>query len=339
MLKSRTQIIALCSLGVLAWTTAPAGQRQAKASALSAMDQIEIQQLVAQANYALSTGADNGYLYAGLFTSNGAFDKSVGREQLAALARGGRKGTRNLSTNVIIEPSAGGATGKQYEVVISFVAEGREPVMLGSTGRYEDEYVKTSDGWRFKNRAFLPSIPTPEASKAAIRATPSGSGEPPPTPRSVPLQPLQRGAKPSTLTALDYLEIQQLVASYGHALDSGLGREDNGEPYAGLFSPDGVFGRPYTTGHDQLVNLAHTQPHGPQYIRHFLTNMVIEPSPQGAIGRQYLVVIDTAAEGKPGSVLIGGHYEDVYVKTAVGWRFKSRTLYQARNGGQPTQAQ
>jgi hypothetical protein len=31
-------------------------------------------------------------------------------------------------------------------------------------------------------------------------------------------------------------------------------------------------------------------------------------------------------------VLIGGHYEDIYVKTPAGWRFKSRTLYQARTG-------
>jgi hypothetical protein len=63
--------------------------------------------------------------------------------------------------------------------------------------------------------------------------------------------------------------------------------------------------------------------------------MVIEPSPEGAKGRQYLVVIDIGEGGKPGSVLIGGHYEDVYVKTPVGWRFKSRTLFNARTGNQP----
>ena len=99
---------------------------------------------------------------------------------------------------------------------------------------------------------------------------------------------MKKGARTATtLTPTDYLEIQKLVASYGQALDSGIGREDNGEAYAGLFAADGIFGRPYTTGRDALVKLAHTQPHDRHYIRHFLTNMVIEPAPEGATGRQY----------------------------------------------------
>ena len=307
---------------------------QQRAPVLTALDQIEIQQLVAQANYALHTGQDEGNMYARLFTADGTFDKAVGREQLAALARGGHKGTGSLVTNVIVEPSAEGATGKHYEVAINFV-EGAQPVALGATGRYEDLFVKTSEGWRFKKRTFITSIPTSEASKAIVRATPPEPGQPAPpaVPPSVPLEPFHKGPKRETkLTPADYLAIQQLVASYGQALDSGIGRDDNGEAYAGLFAADGIFGRPYTTGHDALVKLAHTQPHDRHYIRHFLTNMVIEPSPEGAKGRQYLVVIDIGEGGKPSSVLIGGHYEDSYVKTPAGWRFKSRTLYPARTG-------
>jgi hypothetical protein len=333
MLKWKTLTAAACSLGVMTLVAVQAQQSARGAAALTVMDQIEIQQLVAQAHDALHTGADNGYRYADLFTADGAFDTAVGREQLATFARGSRKGTRSLSTNVIIEPSAEGATGKQYDVVVNFV-QGPKPVSFGATGRYEDVYVKGSNGWRIKKREFLTSIPTSEASKVIVRATPPGPGQaaPPPTPASVPLQPRAKGAKGSTLTPQDYLDIQKLVASYGHALDSGIGREDNGEAYAGLFAPDGVFGRPYTTGHDALVTLAHTQPHGRRYIRHFLTNIVIDAAPEGAVGRQYLVVIDIEEGGKPTSVLIGGHYEDIYVKTPAGWRFKSRTLYQARAG-------
>ena len=333
MLKWKMLMTAGCSLGVVTLVAVQAQQSGRVAAALTPMDQIEIQQLVAQAHDALYTGANNGYGYADLFTADATFGKAVGREQLAAFARGGRKGTRSLSTNVIIEPSAEGAIGKQYEVVVNFV-QGPKPVSFGPTGRYEDVYVKTSTGWRFKKRQFLASIPTSEASKAIVRANPPRPGQaaPPPTPASVPLQPRAKGASGPALTPQDYLDIQKLVASYGHALDSGIGREDNGETYAGLFAPDGVFGRPYTTGHDAMVSLAHTQPHGRQYIRHFLTNMVIDPSPEGAVGRQYLVVIDIEEGGKPTSVLIGGHYEDIYVKTPAGWRFKSRTLYQARTG-------
>jgi hypothetical protein len=334
MLTLRTLTAAGFGLFVMLAGTQATVLGQQRVPTLTALDQIEIQQLVAQANYALHTGQDDGNMYAGLFTADGTFDKAVGREQLAALARGGRKGTRSLVTNVIVEPSAEGATGKHYEVAINFV-EGAQPVALGATGRYEDVFVKTSEGWRFKTRTFITSIPTSEASKAIVRATPPEPGQtaPPPTPPSVPLERLPKGAKAATtLTPMDYLEIQKLVASYGQALDSGIGREDNGEAYAGLFAADGIFGRPYTTGHDALVTLAHTQPHDRHYIRHFLTNMVIEPSPEGAKGRQYLVVIDIGEGGKPSSVLIGGHYEDIYVKTAAGWRFKSRTLYQARTG-------
>jgi hypothetical protein len=334
MLTPKT--LAAAGLGLVAMLagTQAIVRGQRNVTALTALDQIEIQQLVAQADYALHTGQDDGRMYALLFTADGAFDKAVGREQLAALARGGRKGVRSLVTNLMIEPSVEGATGKHYEVAIHFMA-GAQPVALGATGRYEDLFVRTSEGWRFKRRTFITSIPTSEAAKVIVRATPPEPGQPapPPAPPSVPLQPLQKGARAATsLTPSDYLEIQKLVASYGQALDSGIGREDNGEVYAALFAGDGIFGRPYTTGHDALVALAHTQPHNRNYIRHFLTNTVIEPSPEGAQGRQYLVVIDIGEGGKPSSVLIGGHYEDIYVKTPAGWRFKSRTLYQARTG-------
>src|SRR4029079_19094885 len=45
-------------------------------------------------------------------------------------------------------------------------------------------------------------------------------------------------AKMAVLTALDYIEIRQLVARYGYAVDTGA---DNGNMYADLFSPDGAF--------------------------------------------------------------------------------------------------
>ena len=58
----------------------------------------------------------------------------------------------------------------------------------------------------------------------------------------------QRSATQSqapALTALDYIEIQQLVSSYPYGLD---GNTDNGESYANLFAPGAVFGRPRTRG-------------------------------------------------------------------------------------------
>ena len=43
---------------------------------------------------------------------------------------------------------------------------------------------------------------------------------------------------PRVLTALDYIEIQQLVAKYARAIDT---CSNNGYDYADLFTPDGAF--------------------------------------------------------------------------------------------------
>ena len=45
-------------------------------------------------------------------------------------------------------------------------------------------------------------------------------------------------AAPGELTALDYFEIQQLVAKYARAIDT---CSNNGYDYADLFTPDGAF--------------------------------------------------------------------------------------------------
>lgn len=139
-------------------------------------------------------------------------------------------------------------------------------------------------------------------------------------------------AKVATLTPQDYIDIQQLVSSYPYGLD---GNTDNGESYAKLFAPGAVFGRPRTEGHDNLAALANTQPHGAQYTRHFITNHVIEPSPGGAIGKEYAVIIDIGEGGRPGGIALGGRYDDEYVKTPDGWKFKSRTFIQSRVDVQP----
>ena len=53
-----------------------------------------------------------------------------------------------------------------------------------------------------------------------------------------------------------------------------------------------------------------------------MLNHQIRPSPGGATGRVYLVQLGMRG---PGSVDRHGGYEDVYVRTAAGWRIQSRT--------------
>jgi hypothetical protein len=139
----------------------------------------------------------------------------------------------------------------------------------------------------------------------------------------------------STLTPQDYLDIQQLVSSYPYGLD---GNTDNGASYANLFAPGAVFGRPRTEGRDNLAALANREPHGANYVRHFITNHVIEPSPGGAVGKEYAVIIDIGENGNPGKIFLGGRYDDEYVKTPQGWKFKMRTFTPSRVDVQPAPA-
>lgn len=131
-------------------------------------------------------------------------------------------------------------------------------------------------------------------------------------------------ARAAPLTPLDYIEIQQLAIRYSYGLDTAA---DNGYLYADVFTPDGEFvGRqvPLTRGRDALARVARSvQKANSSYVRHFIANHVIEPSPEGATGKVYLMVVD-CEERQPASVYLGGHYEDIYVKTPAGWRIKRR---------------
>jgi hypothetical protein len=141
-------------------------------------------------------------------------------------------------------------------------------------------------------------------------------------------------ARPMTLSAADYLEIQQLVARYSYAVDMHGG---DGSAYAALFAPDGSFGTE-AKGAAQLAELAaktNKDRSGPAFTRHFVTNVVIKPSPEGATGRSYLVALDISETGQPATMLHGGHYDDVYVKTPQGWRIKSRAYVRSEIGPRP----
>ena len=63
-----------------------------------------------------------------------------------------------------------------------------------------------------------------------------------------------------TLTAADYVEIQQLVSRYGYAVDT---HADNGYAYADLFTVDGMFGK--TKGRDALAELREIHAEGQRW--------------------------------------------------------------------------
>lgn len=135
---------------------------------LTALDYIEIQQLVAKYARAIDTCSNNGYDYADLFTVDGVFIPSIdgkpagkiqGRERLAEVSGGGSRGCKNVGwieqgvlhiyVNHIITPSTEGATGTVDMLMIGL---GGDPNRIEHDGYYEDTYVRTPQGWRFKQR-------------------------------------------------------------------------------------------------------------------------------------------------------------------------------------------
>jgi peptidoglycan hydrolase-like protein with peptidoglycan-binding domain len=145
------------------------------------------------------------------------------------------------------------------------------------------------------------------------------------------------------LTAQDYIDIQQLVARYGYAIDKCT---NGGYDYADLYTPDGVFsvadenGVPATArfeGRDKLAEADGGGKNGcidpktapDRYsMSHIVANLVITPAPGGATGKSNLLVVGfgdpTAKAPAAVKAYSWGHYDDVYVKTPAGWRFKSR---------------
>src|SRR5215831_18588517 len=103
MLKSKLLLGVILGVSMAMVPTAQNGKPAASSSnrpALSALDYIEIEQLVYKYGWALDSGENNGFAYADLYSADGTFTGSnqgssgrtyQGRENLAALARGGRR--------------------------------------------------------------------------------------------------------------------------------------------------------------------------------------------------------------------------------------------------------
>ena len=168
-------------------------------------------------------------------------------------------------------------------------------------------------------------------------------------------QSKKTGAKPHALTALDYFEIQQLMYRYGQTIDT---CSNSGYDYADLYTPDGAFvdkfspeafakgGVVMAQGREKLAEVVgggaggckkpadgglSTKTNGGSVAwngwTHIMADPVITATATGAAGRVYLLML-----GEAGTNVMtrDGGYEDVYVKTAKGWRIKQRTHVRTR---------
>lgn len=135
------------------------------------------------------------------------------------------------------------------------------------------------------------------------------------------------------LTALDYFQIQQLVARYAQAIDT---CSNSGYDYADLFTADGFFA-PFingelgkkSQGREALAIASGGGAKGctgagwiKQGVHHMYVNHIIDPTPEGAKGTVNMLMIGLG--GDPNKIMHDGYYDDTYEKTPQGWRFKSR---------------
>jgi hypothetical protein len=123
----------------------------------------------------------------------------------------------------------------------------------------------------------------------------------------------------ASLTAQDRTEIQNLVASYARALGTCAAEE-----YADLFAPGGGYFFSSIRGEvrtrESLILLVRSERH----CNPPATGTAAAPRPMNAP----TVAIEPTSDGAKGVASLGnaGSYEDVYVKTSKGWRFKARSV-------------
>ena len=123
------------------------------------------------------------------------------------------------------------------------------------------------------------------------------------------------------LSAEDRVEILDAYGRYCHAFDSG-----DAQTAAALFAEDGRFayvGSRDFAGREAIAALFERRHAGAPGIRHLVSGIVVEPSPEGASGRAYVVVL-RMGPGEPLRVITIGQYDDLWVRLAEGWRLKRR---------------
>jgi hypothetical protein len=137
-----------------------------------------------------------------------------------------------------------------------------------------------------------------------------------------------------SISPADRAAIEQLLSAYNQALSSCASAQ-----YAGLFTADGTFAsddfrgathrRLYgktamLSGHEKLVELVETE----EFCLNPQERAARAAASRTNAGSFHDLSLEVTGHGIRGVLPLGngGRYEDVYVKTADGWKFKSRKV-------------
>ena len=151
---SNWRVLIWLTLAIVAVGAQVVGAEQDGAGTLTSQDHDEIRQLYARYAHTIDTGDAEGW--ADTFTVDGVFGNAHGRAALVEFVHTvykqnqelGRQ-SRHWNNQILIEPTAEGATGTCYLVLYN---TGATPPTVRLTGVYRDMLVKTPAGWRFRER-------------------------------------------------------------------------------------------------------------------------------------------------------------------------------------------
>jgi uncharacterized protein (TIGR02246 family) len=125
------------------------------------------------------------------------------------------------------------------------------------------------------------------------------------------------------LTVEDHLEIQNLVARYCHAIDSG-----DGDAFAAAFTESGVLdaGQLQLEGRPALRTFAEQLPQVHRAPRHVASNLVIDGDGDGATLQAYVQMFVLAGEPPRQEIAASGRYADELVREDGRWVFTRRVF-------------
>ena len=113
----------------------------------------------------MAIDSGNAEAYAGTFVPDGVFNTFNGHDALVGFIhrwtesmKGGNM--RHWNTNLAITGSPEGANGAVYLLLVDVSAR---PPVITAAAKYEDQLVKTPQGWRFKKRVTKGEGPPPAA--------------------------------------------------------------------------------------------------------------------------------------------------------------------------------
>ena len=299
------------------------GQTSERPAVLTTLDYAEIKRVVGRYNLGWDNTArlDQGAQVAKSFTNDAIFyspapEPWIGSAGIAAQAAKGRPGISHWVSNLIIDPAPDGGATTWSSLLLTNVPESGRPVTFTGGGILHEAFARTPDGWRLKYRRYEPVGRTPapnwpSAGQGRFAFAPDPSERP-------------RAGK---LTSADYIAIEQLYIRNNIGLDSNA---EDGQRFAQTFTADGVLvsedngNRIEGKMLSRLPRTTLTQP----ALHTWMTNLTIEPSRAGAIGRADILNANLVPPSVPNArhTITGGRrYTDVLVKTSDGWRFKKRT--------------